>query len=73
MFGNSQIGRRIVRDSSSSVVGVVFMMGDVTVEHNHRVLSYMLEMLELPDGLLANISRMLDEICSSIVGLRAQL
>lgn len=73
MFGNSQIGRRIVRDSSSSVVGVVFMMGDVTVEYNHRVLSYMLEMLELPDGLLANMSRMLDEICSSIVGLRAQL
>lgn len=73
MFGNSQIGRRIVRDSSSSVVGVVFMMGDVTVEHNYRVLSYMLEMLELPDGLLANMSRMLDEICSSIVGLRAQL
>ena len=71
MFGNSQIGRRIVRDSSSSVVGVVFMMGDVTVEH--RVHSYMLEMLELPDGLLANMSRMLDEICSSIVGLRAQL
>lgn len=27
VFGNSQIGRRIVRDSSSRVVGVVLMMG----------------------------------------------
>ncbi len=46
VFGNSQIGRRIVRDSSSRVVGVVLMMGDVTVEHNHCVLPHMLEMFE---------------------------
>lgn len=45
VFGNREIGSKAMRDSSSYTVGVVLMMGDVTIEHNRHVLPRIIDEL----------------------------